>query len=214
MFIVEDYTCMNGALCWDCNIIVFLFTVQKCGPRESADRVQWEKLGSFTITFYAEISSCWQTSRHLKGYAWIDWQFHLAWTRLHIPSHSLLTLVTYPFQPTTLSSKSSEQEPSCPATPSINLRIDSSGKYPSSPASAMYLCHYLWLMCVYRKCVSKWFMKWTCDNCVKWYWPTLCWCTLHSVVCRQMFCFPGRENQCSLRLTIGTELQYTWLHEL
>ena len=25
MFITEDYTCINGALCWDCNIIIYLF---------------------------------------------------------------------------------------------------------------------------------------------------------------------------------------------
>jgi len=25
VFIVEDYTCINGALCWDCNIIIYLF---------------------------------------------------------------------------------------------------------------------------------------------------------------------------------------------
>ena len=28
----------------------------------------------------------------------------------------------------------------------------------------MYLCHPLWLMCVYSKYVLKWFMWWTCGN--------------------------------------------------
>jgi len=80
---------MNGVLCWDGNII-FLFTVRKCGPRKSAECAQWRKLGSWNTNFYAEITSCWQISWHLKGYAWKDWQFHVAWTRLRIPSHSLL----------------------------------------------------------------------------------------------------------------------------
>jgi len=39
---------------------------------------------------YAEITSWQQTSQHLKGYAWTDWQWHVAWTQLHIQSHALL----------------------------------------------------------------------------------------------------------------------------
>jgi len=92
VFIIEDYTCVNGALYWDCNIHFFLSTVQNCGARESADFAQWRKLGSFTTNFYAEITSCWQTSWHLNGYALTDWQCHVAWTRFHVPSHSLLLL--------------------------------------------------------------------------------------------------------------------------
>ena len=77
----------------------------------------------------------------------------------------------------------------------------------------MYLCNPLWLMCVYSKNFSKLFMKWTCDNSVKWYWPALYWGTLNFAICRQMYSFTGRENQCSLCLTLSTELQYTWIHE-
>ena len=61
-------------------------------------------------------------------------------------------------------------------------------------------------VCVYSKYVLIWFMSSNFDNCVKWYWPTLGWKTLHCVVCRQMYCFTGRENQYSLLLTLGTEL--------
>ena len=25
MFIIEDYTCVNDALCWDCNIVIFFY---------------------------------------------------------------------------------------------------------------------------------------------------------------------------------------------
>jgi hypothetical protein len=70
----------DSALYWDCNIHFFLFTVQNCGARESADFAQWRKLGSFTTNFYAEIIPCQQTSWNLKGYAWTHWQFHVAWT--------------------------------------------------------------------------------------------------------------------------------------
>ena len=28
---------MNGALCWDCNTTICLFTVQNCGLRKSAE---------------------------------------------------------------------------------------------------------------------------------------------------------------------------------
>jgi len=60
----------------------------------------------------------------------------------------------------------------------------------------IYLCHLLWhkLMFVYSKCIWKWFVWWTCDDSVKWYWPTLSWSALQCVVCRQMFCFSGQEN--------------------
>jgi len=58
VFFIEDYTCMNSVLCWDCNIIIFLFTVQKCGPRKSAECAQWGKLCCCTTNFYAEITSC------------------------------------------------------------------------------------------------------------------------------------------------------------
>ena len=60
---------MKGVLRWDCNIIIFfLFTVQNCGVRESADSAQWRKLDSFTTNFYAEITSCWQfESEHLDS---------------------------------------------------------------------------------------------------------------------------------------------------
>ena len=49
----------------------------------------------------------------------------------------------------------------------------------------MYLSHYLWIMCVYSKCVSKWSTQWTCDNSVTWYWRSLGWGTLHCVVCNE-----------------------------
>jgi hypothetical protein len=98
VFIIEDYTCNNGASGWDCNIIIYLFTVQNDGLRKSVDNEPRWKLCAFTINFYAEITSCQQTSWHLKGYARTDWQCHVASTRLHMPSHSLLC----PFQPKTL----------------------------------------------------------------------------------------------------------------
>jgi hypothetical protein len=82
---------MNGALCWDCNVI-YLFTVQNCGLKKSADYAQWRTLGSWNTNFYAEITSCRQTSWHLKGYAWTDWQCHVAWTRLDIPGQAVRLL--------------------------------------------------------------------------------------------------------------------------
>jgi hypothetical protein len=51
--------------------------------------------------------------------------------------------------------------------------------------SLMYMCHLMW---VYSKDVLKWFMWWTCDNSVKWWWPSLCLGTSHCVVCRQLYC--------------------------
>ena len=67
---------------------IYLFTVQNCGPRKSADCAQWKTLGTWNTNFYTEITSCRHTSWQLKGYAWTDWQFHVGWTRLHFPSHS------------------------------------------------------------------------------------------------------------------------------
>ena len=64
-------------------------------------------------------------------------------------------------------------------------------------------------LCVYSKYVLKWFILSPFDNCVKWYWPTLVWGTLHCFVCRQMCCFTDQENQYSLCLTLGTELHFT-----
>jgi len=60
-----------------------------------------------------------------------------------------------------------------------------------------YQTQLLWhkVMFVYSKCIWKWFVWWTCDDSVKWYWHTVSWSALHCVVCRQMFCFSGRENQ-------------------
>jgi len=48
---------------------------------------------------------------------------------------------------------------------------------------------------------------------VKWCWPTLSWGTSHCVVCRQMFCFTDQENQYTLCLTLGAQLQHTSFHE-
>jgi len=60
---------MSSALCWDCNIniylFIYLFTVQNCGPRKSADCAQWRKLSALKTNFFAEITSCRQTSWHL-----------------------------------------------------------------------------------------------------------------------------------------------------
>ena len=53
-------------------------------------RVPGRKLVSFTTNFYAKITSCRQTSRHMKGYSWTDYQCHVAWTLLLLPSHNLL----------------------------------------------------------------------------------------------------------------------------
>ena len=49
---------MNSVLCWDCNIIIFLFTVQKCGPIKLAECAQWKKLRCCKTNFYAKITSC------------------------------------------------------------------------------------------------------------------------------------------------------------
>jgi len=81
----------------DCNIIIYLFTVQNCWVRKLADCAQWRKLSSWKTNFYTEITSCWQTSWHLKGYAWTVWEFHVTWSRLHIPSHSFLCPCYLPF---------------------------------------------------------------------------------------------------------------------
>jgi len=51
VFIIEDYTCMKEASRWDSSVIIFLFTVQNCGPRKSPECAQWRKLGSFTTIF-------------------------------------------------------------------------------------------------------------------------------------------------------------------
>ena len=69
MFISEDYTRMNSVLCWDCNIIIILFTVQKCGTRKSAECARWGELRCCTTNFYAKITSCRQTSWHLNRLA-------------------------------------------------------------------------------------------------------------------------------------------------
>jgi hypothetical protein len=57
MFIVEDYTCINSASCWDCNIIFYLFIEQNYGPKKSVDNAPRRKLGSFATNFYSEITS-------------------------------------------------------------------------------------------------------------------------------------------------------------
>jgi len=36
VFIIGDYTCINGALCWDCNIIIYLFI---CSAKLCAEKV-------------------------------------------------------------------------------------------------------------------------------------------------------------------------------
>ena len=59
---------------------IFLFTVQNYGARELADLAQWRKLGCFSTDFYAEITSCRQTSWHLKGYAWTDLAVPYIWS--------------------------------------------------------------------------------------------------------------------------------------
>ena len=51
-----------------------------------------------------------------------------------------------------------------------------------------YVCMTFVFRCMY---ILKWFMSSTFDNCVKWYWPTPGWGTLHCVVCRQVYCFTG-----------------------
>ena len=43
---------MSSVLCWDCNMIIILFTVQKCGPRKSAECAQWGELHCCTTDFY------------------------------------------------------------------------------------------------------------------------------------------------------------------
>ena len=79
--------------------------------------------------------------------------------------------------------------------------------------SVMYLCHYLWIMCVYSKCVSKWSMQWTCDNSVMSYWPSLGWGTLHCVLCRQMFCFTCRESQCCAVYSLASWNIWLWSND-
>jgi hypothetical protein len=86
----------------------FLFIVQKSGSGKSADSARWRKLVPSTTNIYAEITSCWQndTSRDTP-----EQNGSSAWLGLGFTLHPTVisTLVTYPFQPTTLSSKSSEQ---------------------------------------------------------------------------------------------------------
>ena len=47
---------------------------------------------------------------------------------------------------------------------------------------------------------------------MKWCWPDGLG-TSHCVLCIQMFCFTAEENQYTLCLTLGTQLQYTSFHE-
>jgi len=61
-------------------------------------------------------------------------------------------------------------------------------------------------------------MSSTFDNCVKWYWLTLGWGTLHCVVCRQMYYLTtvaywggglGCSNPCRNSKDIGGVLDRT-----
>ena len=72
----------------------------------------------------------------------------------------------------------------------------------------MYRWHYLWIMCVYKMCVSKWFMWWNCASQFCIYVNT--GIVLYSPVPSFVTVW---ENQCSLHLALGTEVQYAWLHE-
>ena len=62
------------------------------------------------------------------------------------------------------------------------------------------LFHLEWLMCVYSKCVSKWCMVWTCDNSLKWCWPTL-------VVASRAVLF---ADKCSVSLVKRTSTLCAW----
>ena len=73
----------------------------------------------------------------------------------------------------------------------------------------IYFCHYLWRMCVYSKCVTKWSMQRTCDNSVTWYWPSLGSGTLHCVVCG----FTGRESQCSAMYCLASRNVWLWRND-
>jgi len=108
VFIMEDYTCMNGVLCCDCNIIIFYLQCKRVGPNVGR-LCTMEEVGPFNTNFYAEITFCRQTSWYLKGYAWTEWQFRVAWPRLHIPSQSsppLLPTLSNP-QPSAVSPQNS-----------------------------------------------------------------------------------------------------------
>jgi len=57
---------------------IYSFTVQNFGPRRLAACAQWRTLGSWNSNFCAEITSCRQTSWHLKGYTSTVWYFNVA----------------------------------------------------------------------------------------------------------------------------------------
>ena len=164
---------MNSVLCWDCNIIIILFAVQKCGPRKSAECAQWGKLRCCTTDFYAEITSCRQTSWHLKGYTWIVDGIAGSVTRISIPwwcKRRNGSLMEANRQRATKRKMKIVTQVSRKVMPLFflymksffGIRIDSCisvlyiCKYVIS--AMYYLCNYLWIMCVYSKCTSKWFM--------------------------------------------------------
>ena len=75
----------------------------------------------------------------------------------------------------------------------LNLSKWSWQLYISKYLICIMYCAILNDMCVdiYSKYVLKWFISSTFDNCMKCYWPTLGWGTLHCVVCRQIYCLTG-----------------------
>jgi len=98
VFIIEDYTCINGALCWDCNIITYLFIYSAQLWAEKVSRLcTTEEAGILHYKFLCQyhflpIDFTTPAGIHLNR-----WQCHVAWTRLHIPSHSLLRPCYLPY---------------------------------------------------------------------------------------------------------------------
>jgi hypothetical protein len=46
VFIIDNYTCMTGALCWDCNIIIFFIYSAKLWAERVGIRCTMEEAGS------------------------------------------------------------------------------------------------------------------------------------------------------------------------
>jgi len=158
VFIIEDYTCINGALCWDCNIIIYLqckivgwenrLTVHHGGswvpspqifvPRSRlANRIHntWkdtpEQIGN-ALWLVLSFPFLWQSSLSLlptlQLHVWLETKWH----------YFQVASVLFRFELQQVISKWSRQLCVC----KYLIRV-------------MYLCHPLWQMWVYIKYVLK-----------------------------------------------------------
>jgi len=73
----------------DCNIIIYLLIYSAQLWAEKVSRLCTMELQIFMPRSLL--------TNRLKRYAWTDWQCHVTWTWLHIPSHSLLCPCYLPY---------------------------------------------------------------------------------------------------------------------